>query len=400
MKYSLKLLFLFFALNIFAQSPPHNLVINGDFENGFNCWDNPAILDSIIKHSGNYSAYFTNSHGMINQLINVQQNTNYKVTFWIYLRDNFSGDDWGGALCSVTDYNWILLGQSIFINPNNRPINKWLQFVVNFNSGNSTIVRLQIGFFGGNGWNSSFNIDDVKLFKKSQNNISPVLTNFIVDPNSGNLPLVVNMNLSGFDLDGVIMGFYFQTSDGGFYEGNQATHTFYTLGYNTITAILLDDDGAVVSSSVNVFVYGSQNFEINITSPFQGNYYETELPQISIQGTVSSSPIEFIWFNEKNHQSGFLSVMQNSFSFNLPLRYGKNDIILQARLPNDIFYKREFRVYRKPSNYSGPELRNFIFSTRQVGTFEKLEIEFDLNSVADNYWFPYEENLPPNLNTG
>lgn len=384
----------------FTQSPPQNLLINGGFEIGFNGWSSSAILDSTIKYSGNYSARFTNSQGMINQLVNVQPNTHYKVTFWIYLQNNFSGSDWGGALCEVTNYNWTPLGSSIFINPENRQKNKWLQFAIHFNSGSSSTVRLAIGFFGGSGWSASFNIDDVKLFRKNETNILPVITNFVVNPVSGNAPLNVNMSVAGYDLDGAVEGYYFQTSDGAYYEGEQVNHTFFNGGNHSITAFLRDDDGGIVSAVQNVSVSGSQTFSIQLTSPFQGDYFETDQVQLNIQGTVSSSPSEFLWFNEKNHQSGFLSSGGNNFSFNLPLKFGKNEVVLQAKLPTDIFYKKEFTVFRKPIGYSGPVLGDVTFSSTQLGTFEKLEIEFDLNSIADNYWFPYEENLPLNLNTG
>ncbi|BDQ03723.1 T9SS type A sorting domain-containing protein [Ignavibacterium sp.] len=388
------------VISVLPQTPPQNLLVNGGFENGFNGWSSSAILDGSIKYSGNYSARFTNAQGMIDQIINVQQNTEYKVTFWIYLQNNFTGSDWGGALCEVLDNNWNSLGSSIFISPENRPRNQWIQFAIHFNSGPSSLVRLQIGFFGGNGWNASFNIDEVKLFVKNQTNLNPVLTNFSVSPNSGSAPLTVNMSIAGYDIDGVVEGFYFQTSDGSFYEGEQATHIFYSPGNHSITGFLRDDDGGIVSATEYVTVSGSQNFVIQLTSPFQGDYFETDQPSLNIQGTLSSPPNEFLWFNEKNHQSGNPLLNGNNFSFNLPLRFGKNEIILQAKLPNNIFYKKEFTVYRKPANYDGPILGNVIFSSNQVGTFEKLEIEFDLNSVADNYWFPYEENLPSNLNTG
>lgn len=389
-----------FAGSLLSQNPPTNLLTNGGFENGFTGWSSSAILDNSIKYSGSYSARFTNAQGMINQLINVQQNTDYKVTFWIYLQSNFTGSDWGGALCEVLDYNWNSVSSTIFINPENRPRNKWMQFVIQFNSGSSTTLRLQLGFFGGSGWNANFNIDEVKFFKKNETNLLPVLTNFSVSPTSGNAPLTVNMNLDGYDIDGAVEGFYFQTSDGAYYEGAQANHTFYSPGNYSVTGFLRDDDGGIVSASQNIFVAGSQTFSIQLTSPFQGNYFETDQAQLNIQGTVTSAPNEFLWFNEKNHQSGFPSINGNNFSFNLPLRFGKNDVVLQARLPNDVFFKREFTVYRKPSGYSGPVLGNVTFSSNQVGTFEKLEIEFDLNSIADNYWFPYEEYLPSNLNTG
>ncbi len=392
--------FLIFSQLSFAQNPPQNLLVNGGFENGFNGWSPSAILDGTIKYAGNYSARFTNAQGLIYQMVNVQPNTDYKVTFWIYLQNDFSGSDWGGALCEVTDYNWNTVGSSSFISPENRPRNKWLQYAVHFNSGSSNQVRLAIGFFGGSGWNANFNIDEVKLFQRSQNNIPPVITEFNINPTSGNVPLTVNLSLAGYDIDGVVEGYYFSTSDGAFYEGDQATHTFYSQGNYTITASIKDDDNSVSSLTQSVFVGSSQQFSIQITSPFQGDYFETDQEVLNILGSVSSSPNEFLWFNEKNHQSGFITLNGNNFSFNLPLRFGKNDVILQARLVGDVFYKREFTVFRKTSNYSGPILGNVNFSSNQVGTFEKLEIEFELQSIADNYWFPYEENLPSNLNTG
>ena len=398
--YLIAILLFQFSGNFLPQNPPQNLVINGGFENGFNNWSQSAILDTSLKVEGNYSARFTNSIGMINQSVNAQTNTQYKVTFWVYLRNDFTGSDWGGVLCQVFDNNWNSLGSSVFISPENRPRNKWMQFSFYFNSGNSNNILLSIGYFGGSGWNASFNIDEIKLFRKNEINLLPVITDFSVSSLSGNAPLTVNMNLAGYDIDGVVEGYYFQTSDGAFYEGEQASHTFYLPGNYTITSFLTDDDGGTVSSVQSVSVSGSQNFTIQITSPFQGDYFETDQSNLNVQGNVSSQPIELLWFNEKNHQSGLVIFNGSNFYFNLPLQFGKNEVILQARLANDVFHKIEFTVFRKSQNYSGPILGNVNFSSNQVGTFEKLEIEFELNSIADNYWFPYEENLPQNLNTG
>lgn len=398
--YSYLILILFLSKSIFSQNPPQNILVNGGFENGFNRWSPSALLDSSIKYSGNFSARFSNSIGMINQQVNVQPNTNYKVTFWIYLQNNFSGNDWGGALCEVFNYNWNSLGSSIFINPENRSKNKWHQFAIDFNSGNATTVILSIGFFGGSGWNASFNIDDVKLFRKNEINLLPVLTEFSVNPTSGTAPLTVNMSLSGYDVDGAVEGYSFQISDGAYYEDEQAAHTFYSAGSYTITALLRDDDGGITTASQLITVSGNQNYQILLTSPFQGNYFETDLSELTIEGTVTSAPIELLWFNEKNNQSGFASLNGNNFSFLLPLKFGKNEVTIQSKLSNQIFFKKEFTVFRKTANYSGPILGSVNFSSQQVGTFEKLEIEFELNTIADNYWFPYEENLPSNLNSG
>lgn len=391
---------LLIACNVKGQTPPENLLLNGGFENGFNNWSYPAILDSTVKYAGNYSAKFTNSQGMIDQLVNVQQNTQYKATFWVYLNNSFSGDDWGGASCQVFDYNWNLLGSSIFINPGNRPKNKWLPFAIHFNSGSATVVRLSIGFFGGSGWNAVFNVDEIKLFKRNAVNLKPIVSSFNVNPISGNAPLTVNMAVDGYDIDGIVEGFYFDTGDGAFYENQQITHIYHNPGNYTIKATLKDDDNETTTVTQNVIVSGNQQFNIQITSPFQGSYYETDQGQLLIQGTLSGGVQEFLWFNEKNNQSGFPSISGNNFSFNLPLRFGKNFVTLQAKLTNNTFFKKEFTIFRSISNYTGPIVSNVTFSSYNVGTFEKLEIEFDLNSIADNYWFPYEESLPSNLNTG
>lgn len=384
----------------FSQTPPQNLLINGGFEGNFNGWDRTAILDNQIKFAGNYSARFNNSIGMISQMVNVQKYTEYKVVFWVYLRNDFTGSDWGGVLCEVLSYDWQSLGSSIFINPENRERNKWHQFAIKFNSGQNNAVRLSIGFFGGSGWNASFNIDEVKLFAKSQNNIQPIISEFLVNPSSGNPPLAVEMRLSGYDIDGSVEGYYFQISDGSYYEGDSANHIFYSSGDYTITAFLRDDDGGVTSISKSVVVSGSTSFSINITAPFQGNYYQTESESVIIQGNVTAVPGEFIWFNEKNYQSGIVVLNGNNFNVAIPLKFGKNEINLQAKFSNSDFYKRTFIVYRITPNYSGPILTEFNLSAFQVETFEKFEIVFNLNTIADNFWFPYEQNLPPNLNTG
>lgn len=402
MKYFLKILIVFvfsFLINsAFAQI--QNLILNGGFEDNFNNWSSPAILENTIKYSGNHSAKFTNAQGMIRQVVDVEPNTDYKTTFWIYLDPAFSGNDWGGALVEITDYNWNPIGSSDFITPLSRPTGRWHAFAVHFNSGNSSSVRLSAGYFGGAGWNAAFYVDEIKLFKKEPINLKPIITSFNVDPLTGNAPLTVNMSIAGNDEDGIVEGYYFQTSDGSYYEGETAAHTFYHQGNFNVTGIIKDDDNEYTSSTISIIVTGSQQPEIQITSPFSGNYFETDLSEILIEGNVSGSFSELVWYNEKNYQSGNPQLSSNNFAFTLPLTPGNNDVILQAKLSDNTFIQKHFTVYRYINSYAGPEVSNITFSSNNVNTFEKVEIEFELNTIADNYWFPYEQNLPPNLNTG
>ncbi|MDZ7346079.1 MAG: PKD domain-containing protein, partial [candidate division KSB1 bacterium] len=348
----------------------------------------------------NYAAKFLNSHGQIDQLVDVEPNQNYKLTFWVYLDPAFSGDDWGGVLCSVVDYNWNQLGASIFINPNNRPKGKWLSFAVSFNTGSANVVRVQIGFFGGSGWNAVFYIDEVKLFKKSAVNLPPDLLSFTASPTSGTAPLTVSFSLSAADADGVIESYVIQPGDGSFYENDQAVHTYALPGTYTATATVRDDDNGVDTESVIINVAGPSSFSIQMTSPFQGDYYQTDAASLLLTGTCSESVPELFWFNEKNHQSGFAALNGTQFSFTTPLQYGRNDVILQAKRVNNEFYKKEITIVRMPAGYSGPILGTVNFSSRNVQTFAKIEITFELNSIADNYWFPYDPSPPPNLNSG
>jgi len=393
------ILILLLYINGNAQTPI-NILQNGGFEQGFSNWSASAILESNIKYSGNYSAKFLNNTGMIDQIVSVDPNTDYKATFWIYLDQSFTGNDWGGASLGITDYNWNLLASSIFINPTNRSKGKWHAFSVQFNTGSVNSVRLSVGFFGGSGWNAVFYVDEVKLFKKNAVNVKPVISLFQVNPLSGNTPLTVNMSLSAYDVDGVVEGYYFQTSDGGYYEGEQANHTFNSPGTYSITAIVKDDDNELTTDVKLVTVSGTQQTDIQITSPFTGDFFETSSEELNIAGHFTGSVQNLFWFNEKNHQNGYASINGSNFSFNLPLRYGKNYVILQARLSNNTYFQKQVLIFRKPQNYSGPELVDYNFSSQTVETFQKLEIQFNLNTIADNYWFPYEENLPPNLNTG
>jgi len=392
------LLFNISTLSI-AQTPV-NILLNGGFEQGFSYWSPSAILDSTIKYLGNYSAKFLSSSGMIHQLVSVDTNTNYKVTFWVYLDEAFVGNDWGGASLGITDYNWNVIASSIFINPNNRSKGRWHAFSVQFNSGSANLVRLSVGFFGGQGWNAVFYVDEIKLFKKNTINVKPIISSFSVNPLSGNVPLTINLALSAYDIDGIVEGYYFQLSDGSYYEGDQTTHTFYSAGIYSIIATVKDDDNEFTSELKFVTVNGVHQTNIQFISPFTGDYYETSEEELNIVGSFSGSIQNLFWFNEKNHQNGYATINGSNFSFNLPLHYGRNYLTLQASLPNNTFFQKQVLIFRKSLNYSGPELVDYNFSSRTVETFQKLEIQFNLNSIADNYWFPYEENLPPNLNTG
>jgi len=400
-KYAIIILILLNEKLFYAQLQ-NNLLKNGGFEQGFLNWDNQAILDSTIYFSGKYSARFKNSTGLINQIVYVEPYAEYKVSFWVYLDSSFSGNDWGGASVSITDYFWNYLGGSIYINPDNRSKEKWHPIIFKFNSGSSNIVRLSAGFFGGNGWKANFNLDEIKLFKKNLQNIKPKIVSFQANPTQGTAPLSVDITLSGSDDDGIIEGHYLEISDGSYYEGDNVKHIFYLQGVYKIKAILKDDDNDVAIDEKIILVESEQNNNLNlsINAPFTGYYYETSHEDINIQGTITGQIQTIFWFNEKNHQNGFANIEANNFSFKLPLSYGKNFLILQAKLFNNSYYKKEYLIFRKSENYSGPELVNYSILSRNIKTFEKFEIHFELNTIADNNWFPYEDNLPPNLNTG
>jgi hypothetical protein len=391
----LLILFCFLIFPVFGQ----NLLENPGFENGHDGWDGFGEVSSAISCEGNKSLHFGN--GTADQVIyDLDISLTYKVSCWIYISEDFSGEDWGGINLSVKTYNWQDIIQIAEISPNNHPVGKWFQIIATFLTPTKNI-RVSAGMFGGSGWNPDFYIDDVRLFVKPVQNSAPVISEIILNATIGPAPFVLSGKVISNDgFYGAIVQTLVSTGDGGTIDDDEFGYIYTVPGEYVLNVLVTDDEGASISQTRNILVTGNSSHFIQIQEPTSENIFTTAQSKISISGIIQGGTGPVFWINTRNNTNDFVEGNQVFSVSDIPLEPGNNIIQVQSYAADSTCRLDELLVIFQPQNYSGPQISNFTSNQNEVGQYEKWECKFDIFSIADNPWFPYDTAMPASTNSG
>lgn len=392
----LAVVILFASISLNGQ----NLLVNGGFENGHANWGGGGVVNTAQTYEGIHSLFF-GSHSSADQLVyNVNTLKECKISAWIYISSAFTGNDWGGININVKTNNWQDITQIAEITPYNSPVGEWFQVINTFNS-NTTAIRVTVGMFGGGGWNPSFYIDDVRLFYAPETNDPPVIHQLLLSDTTGTAPFSINGQVLADDgFFGAVVHTLIQTGDGGVIEGKDFNYIFTTGGEYLLKAIVVDDDGATASATQMINIQGDPFHSITIETPTSQAVHYTSNPTVTIGGSRLGGSGNIFWTNTRTFQNGWATSGNQFLIQNIGLKPGRNVIHLQSCTTESRCIIDEITVVYEPSEFSVPQISNLQIEHNELALYEKWECRFDLLSMAENPWFPYDTALPANLNAG
>lgn len=215
---------------------------------------------------------------------------------------------------------------------------------------------------------------------------------------SGSVPLTVNFTASGDDPDGAIKTYFWDFGGGDRYDQPTATHTYVARGVYQAKITVIDDDGGMASDTIEITVTDDYSPNLQITNP-QEEEFTINNSSLNISGTVSGSNLEDIYWETDREEYGHLSP-SSPWSFNLPLKTGKNRLFVQATDANGrVGTDRVIINYLNSS--LRPRITNLSQNSNTIEQYEKFEVTFNVeDSVATNFYWPYETSTPPGVPAG
>jgi len=386
-----------------AQTP--NMLENGGFEDNetsWSGWGSSIVLINTDFKSGAHCARFSGHATLEQSPLTVVPGKTYKLSAWIKIND-MSGNDWGGIRFSAVEYNWSAFHSSDFFTTLNRPSGQWFNEIISFTPLTNSI-RIQAEFFSGPGWTPDFSFDDLVLFEEIPFNSPPFISSLLIDTVSGNVPFAVSGQIAASDPDGAIENYIVDMGDGAVYAGFPTfNHTYRIPGNHLLKVTVTDDAGATDTITRLITATGTNNHSISIAFPVpgNGNQYNTTSANTTIKASRHNGIGDVFWFNNRTMQSGFVPVVSDTFEISgLSLETGVNTIQVQSSKGDGTYILDELNVNYVPVNYSGPTISSITISKALVKQYERTDVNFSLQTIADNLFFPFDSLLPNNLNTG
>lgn len=382
-----------------------DLLVNGGFEQGATGWDGWGSLVRVEQGGaaeGEAYAHFQDVAGIEQGPVAVRPGTAYVLSLWVRI-DAMSGSDWGGIRVAVSEFDWSFTHEVPSITPLTHTVGRWHRVVLRFTS-RTGMIRVHPGFFGGKGWVVSFSMDGFSLMEDAAANIPPVIDNVEVMPGEGAAPLVVRFSIEASDADGSIQHVHVEPGDGSIIGGEFSfTHTFETPGAYIARFTVVDDEGATDTASRRIVVTGDGKVPLRIVHPIaEGDTaFVTGSVAQPILGWCGEVVDEVFWINTRNMRSGFAEVKRDTFFIDsVPLLPGGNTIEVQAMTRDGAPALLRLRVECRPPGFTGPRIENLEADATTVSRHQRLTMRFDVVTVAENPFLPFDDQLPHGLDAG
>jgi len=370
-------------------TPPilSNLLTNPGFESGsISPWSGGASsITTQVKHSGNNAMKVTGWDEQSTN-VNVTAGKTYTFTGW-FLYAGPLGDGYGQTRFeadkhTLTNYH------------ENMVANQWYKIAVTFTAGSSN-VALRFGLWGPKS-TAVLYYDDLMLFEHASN-IAPVI-NPQANVLSGQAPLTVQFTANEQDYDGAVTSLRWNFGDGGEDILTKTNHTFIAAGTYQTSLTAVDNNGASSTKKISITVSDSTNPTVSITSPVANGTYTTSNASVTLSG-ISTSPNgqinKIVWDNVTSDDAGVVSITPaasvNWSATSLPLKPGKNELLITTTSTSGTTATSRIIVTRQISN---PTIKNISANTQTPKTYEKYELTFDVDTVAEQYMFMYDPSPP------
>lgn len=384
-----------------ANSDEQTIFANGDFETGRAApW--VGVTDSEVvteeAHSGKYSLKITGQYAY-QRWIKVVPGKTYVFSAWFKWKE-FSGDDWGYATFGVTNLDWSEVG-SVNLLHEKYEKDRWNKLAVTFVA-ESDAVQLHLGVYGPQE-NVLMYFDDVEFYEKTGN--EPPIVQISASATSGNVPFSVRFSAEANDDDGAVKLYYWDFGDGSVDTVPNPAHTYYSQGLFEAKLTVWDNEGLTSSRTVKLQVADTISPIVEIQLPSSSGRHETQETKIRLAGNAKANGNEtitqLVWDNISSDEAGIVAISPATEtgwqSEVIHLKPGENEILVTAtdsegRIATDVI-----RIYR---SVDGPRVMNITANAERVNVYEKYELTFDLETVAKNYFFKFDNNPPPGVEKG
>ncbi len=384
------------------------LAQNAGFELGTASWQGMKDSQSATwdYHTGQRSVQFITDGEIQQGPITVAPGKAYTLTAW-YKWMSFSGSDWGYDRIRVVDANWATLAE---VNKMHATVARdtWQKLTLNFTPTTDKVI-LTMGEFGPQ-TSVNFFFDDVSLQASSSSSTTnqPPTVQVSATKTGGAAPLSVGFTSTASDPDGSIARYQWDFADGSNDTAQNPTHTFQSAGTYVVKCTAWDNSNSSASAFWTVTVTGdsgsgggttpSTSSSVKITAPSSGGSYSTSNSSVALKGTAASAA-SVSWDNLNTDLGGLIdgSAISSWQTPAIQLKPGRNEILISALSDNGTPATARLVVTRQ---VSGPALSNIKLSSNSVNKFNELQVTFDLQTVADDYLFRYDNNPPPGVKAG
>lgn len=384
---------------VLDSTPPAaaaNQLTNGDFETGqMTGWEStgPAIaVQDEVVYQGRYAAHVAAAAQASQGWISVVPGRTYVASAW-FKWDAMSDDDWGYSHFKVNDSNWQDLAALNELDKHYPP-GAWHKLALTFTPAANQIMVV-FGVFGPETV-VDFYFDALAVIEKTAN-LPPVIA-----PRShiaaGAAPLTVHFTAQADDLDGAVELHRWQFGDGAEAREPNPTHTYLSGGDFVVTYTAYDQDGASASQTLAIAVSDPRSPAIAVSAPTTDEAYTTTQASITIAGQAQSgtSPItSLVWDNINRSEAGQIEIVPGltaAWTTDVPLKPGSNEILITATDADGRVGARRLFVTRR---IPGPSIANIAVNTLSPRVYERYEVTFDVETVADYPLFTYDPSPPP-----
>jgi PKD repeat protein len=380
-----------------TQQEVENLVKNGDFETGdVRPWEGLTAANLITDptYSGSYAVRVTGEEASQGDIA-VNPGQNYILTVW-FRWEVFEGQGWGYDRISIINPDWSEAARLTNMHRSYES-GKWHKLALAFTA-QAPSIRIAFGMFGPQDQVELY-FDDFRLVEKGEN--QPPAARAAASGIRGSAPFKVNFSANSIDEDGAVESHYWDFGDGTISLQENPVHTFLSAGTYSVKLTVRDNEGASATSYRTIFVTdeAAPKIDITLTRVHTSNQGQSV---ITLSGNVRAQPnveiVRVVWDHISIGSAGILDITVGEevrwTSPEIPLRPGRNEILITATDVNGSISTEKIILYR-PLNR--PVISNIETSSTEVGQYEKFEITFDLETVADNPFFRFDLNPPPGI---
>lgn len=379
-----------------------NLLDNGGFESGAATpWSgaSSAEVTAEAARTGAHGLRLSSAQLLSQGWVSVTPGTTYVLTGW-FKWTAFAGDEWGYDLLDVVDANWQPEASLTHLSAR-FPRGQWVKLALTFVA-TTAAVQVRVGVYGPKAtieqaW------DDLALVEK-RGNLPPTLSP-TASTTSGVAPLTVEVAAHAADIDGAIAVVSWDFGDGAVATSEQATHTFTTRGTHTVQVTAWDNDGVQTTETLTVVVLDDANPAIAVASPTAAATHETDAQVLTLSGTASApdgrSVQSIVWDNLDTDEAGVVDVRPAARlawrAEAVRLKAGRNELLVTTTDSSGRIATARLLVTRTAA---APAITNVTLSPATVRMYEKVEVTFDLETVARHPMFRYDPAPPPGVVAG